>query len=240
MILDALGGIEMKKILLACAALVAQIAGPAVAADLPIKVAYGPPPTPVVYSWWTGCYLGGNVGGAWSRANYSYDNSVAVEGFSFKPVSLIGGGHVGCQYEWKTSGYGAFVFGIEGTWSKAHFQKSQTSVLFPTRDRSLTIDNIVTVTGKLGYAWDRTMIYGKAGWAGVRVSASTVNFAVPTDFATWSNSWTVGMGLEYVPWQSIILGVEANYYRATFDHAGTDSAGSSFCGRPTATRIFSP
>src|SRR5262245_49765495 len=69
---------SMKKTLLACAALAAHIAGPAVAADWPVMAptyeAAAPPPA--VYSWWTGCYLGGNLGGAWSRAEYVLDNTV--------------------------------------------------------------------------------------------------------------------------------------------------------------------
>jgi hypothetical protein len=34
------------------------------------------------------------------------------------------------------------------------------------------------------------------------------------------------MGLEHVPWQSIVLGVEANFYDiGSFDHTGQDTAG---------------
>src|SRR5262245_2074330 len=70
-------GGPMKKLLLASITLAAQIASPAAAADLPVKT-YAPPPAPAIYSWWTGCYLGGNVGGAWSRPHYTYNNAVVV------------------------------------------------------------------------------------------------------------------------------------------------------------------
>jgi outer membrane immunogenic protein len=50
----------MKKTLLATVALVG-LAAPAMAADLPVK--YRPPPPPPVYFSWTGCYIGGDVGG---------------------------------------------------------------------------------------------------------------------------------------------------------------------------------
>ena len=34
------------------------------------------------------------------------------------------------------------------------------------------LDQIATVTGRLGYAWDRTMLYVKGGWAGVKGQTS--------------------------------------------------------------------
>jgi outer membrane immunogenic protein len=42
-------------------ALAAVIAGPAMAADMPVKAL---PPPPVVYDW-SGAYVGFNIGGAW-------------------------------------------------------------------------------------------------------------------------------------------------------------------------------
>ena len=56
----------MKKILLAGVALSALIAGPAMAADLPVRApAYKAPPPVITYYSWTGCYVGGHVGGVW-------------------------------------------------------------------------------------------------------------------------------------------------------------------------------
>ena len=52
-----LGGLVMKKFLLASVAF-AAIAGPAMAADMPVA----PPPPPVVYYDWTGAYIGFNAG----------------------------------------------------------------------------------------------------------------------------------------------------------------------------------
>jgi len=72
--------------------------GSVMAADLaPIMKAPVAPP-PVAYRW-TGCYIGGNVGGAWSNANYTLDNSVFVEDFDFNPSSVIGGVQGGCNYQ---------------------------------------------------------------------------------------------------------------------------------------------
>ena len=160
-------GLGMKKILLlSCASLAVHIAGPTMAADWPVLAPTYEAAPLLVYSWWTGCYLGGNLGGAWSRAEYVLDNTVAVERFTFKPLGVVGGGQFGCQYQWNS-----LVFGLEGTYSWANLRHDQESVLLPDRQRSIGIDQIGTTTAKLGYAWDRTMLYAKGGWAGARLSA---------------------------------------------------------------------
>ena len=230
----------MKKLWLASAALAAQLASPAMVADWPPIAptyapppppTYAPPPPPAIYSWWTGCYLGGNLGGAWTRAFYTQDNSVFTEDFEFTPKAVIGGGQLGCQYQWDS-----LVFGVEGTWSWSNLRQSQPSLrvfqLFgpnaDPRERSIGIDQIGTVTARVGYAWDRTMLYAKAGWAGVRVSARARDLVTGeyADFTDFTSGWTVGVGMEHVPWQSIVLGVEANFYDVTgFDHSGPDSVG---------------
>jgi outer membrane immunogenic protein len=216
------GGI-VRKFLIASIALAAQIAGPAGAADLPVKTIYAPA-APVIYSWWTGCYLGGNLGAAWSRIQYTHDNSVVVEDFTFNPTTFIGGFQLGCQYQWDR-----WVFGVEGTWAGTGLKQAHESALLPNRERSIDIDQIATITGRVGYTWDRTMLYVKGGWAGMRVNAHAVNVVtgVFSDFTDWSNGWTIGAGAEHVPWKNIVLGLEFNYYNATFDHSGQDGAGGS-------------
>src|SRR6476619_6374476 len=64
-----LGGLVMKKFLLASVAF-AAIAGPAMAADMPVA----PPPPPVVYYDWTGAYIGFNAGGVWYDVDRTFPN----------------------------------------------------------------------------------------------------------------------------------------------------------------------
>jgi outer membrane immunogenic protein len=212
----------VKKLLFASMALVAQMAGPTLAADLPIRTPVYAPSAPAIYSWWTGCYLGGNMGAAWSRIRYTHDNATVVEDFSFNPTTFIGGFQLGCQYQWND-----WVFGVEGTWSGTGLKQTQHSVFLPNVDRSINIDQVATVTGRAGYAWDRTLLYVKGGWAGVRSNVHAVNVLTGAfaDFTEWSNGWTLGAGVEHVPWKSIVVGMEFNYYYATFDHSGVNSVG---------------
>jgi outer membrane immunogenic protein len=59
----------MRKLLLGSVALTTLVAGPAMAADLARARAYRTPPRVAVSSW-TGFYVGGNLGGGWSRQSY--------------------------------------------------------------------------------------------------------------------------------------------------------------------------
>src|SRR6266496_1003518 len=80
-------GLTMKKFLLAgVAALALGAAGSANAADLGRPVYKAPPvavPVPVRVFSWTGCYVGGNIGGAWGRKDFS---SAAPSLFFFDEV----------------------------------------------------------------------------------------------------------------------------------------------------------
>ena len=60
----------MKKFLLGSVGLAAMLAGPAMAADMPVAA---PPPLPLYYNW-SGVYGGVNIGGVWSTVNQTFPN----------------------------------------------------------------------------------------------------------------------------------------------------------------------
>ena len=205
----------MKKFLLGSVALAAMIAGPAMAADMPLKA----PPPVVVYSW-TGCYVGGHVGGKASRTS---DTTIGVNNLGiavgtrlYDPIFLSGavvGAQVGCQYQFA----GGWVFGIEGdgSWTQSDGQTNALNPpLNPIFRLQVTEHWMATVRGKLGYAWDKWMVYvtGGGAWAGVRESAFCGGNAVgavnpcfviagnlgPAALSEQTLSgWTVGFGAEY-------------------------------------------
>src|SRR5438876_8537115 len=107
----------MKKALLGSVALAAlAFCGPAWAADMPRKAPVAPPAAapaaPVVT--WTGCYVGGNIGGGWALKDWANPSSdfdgggpgprgtAALGGF-------VGGGQIGCDYQFS----GSWVIGIQ-------------------------------------------------------------------------------------------------------------------------------
>jgi outer membrane immunogenic protein len=60
---------------------------------------------------------------------------------------------------------------------------------------------LTTATGKLGYAWDRVLVYGKGGgaWVGQNNPTLTVNGAPAAVAGSSTNNfgWTAGIGVEW-------------------------------------------
>src|SRR5581483_7120973 len=100
-----LEGVHMKKFLLGAVAFAALVASPAIAADLRARPVYKAPPAPMTpYFTWTGCYIGGNVGGAYAYKSFSdtagfYTGIPGQDLGSHGATGFIGGGQVGCDYQ---------------------------------------------------------------------------------------------------------------------------------------------
>src|SRR3954451_1554666 len=106
----------MKRALLVGLSVVTLSVGQASAADLPVK-ARPMAPIAVAYNW-TGCYIGGNVGGKWVRtsgsANIGPSLLTAPSTAVFADAdssTLIAGGQIGCNWQAPGSNW---VFGVEG------------------------------------------------------------------------------------------------------------------------------
>ena len=184
----------MKKLLLGSVVLGAFAAGvPAFAADLPATVPYKAPPPVLAPAYnWTGCYIGGHIGGGFGRKDWSVDSSDPPPGDSgsiFRnavnnggPVDLgsqivtgfLGGIQGGCDYQFGSH----LVLGAQADFSWANLQSTFTnSVSFVasngnTFGESFTAHTRVegwgTITGRIGYSSDRALFYLKGGAAGVR------------------------------------------------------------------------
>jgi outer membrane immunogenic protein len=240
----------MKRLLLASSAI--AFVGSASAADLPARL---PVKAPVAAAYsWTGCYVGGHVGVGWNRTNFS-DPGIGIFGFpatTLGPVpgtsigvnggpGVVGGAQAGCDYQFANN----WVIGIAGDFSGADLHGVTNDPFFagknggPATLNSRT-ESLATVTGRLGYAWDRVLIYGKGGAAFARDRYSLNNFvsvggdfcnngvafvACNTTATTDRFGWTAGVGIEwgFAPnWSAL---VEYNHYgfdskRVSFDHAG--------------------
>jgi outer membrane immunogenic protein len=217
---------KTRLVLVLAAVASAATMGVASAADMPVKAVSVPMAVPI--SSWDGVYIGGHVGGAWSRDSYNFDNGAGTnENFSFNPSSFVGGAQVGIQ-----SQSGHRVIGLEGTWSATSLNQTQSSVILANingpAQRSLKIDQIATVTGKLGYAWSDMLLYGKIGYAGARMKTSSDNLiGITSNASGWGNGATVGVGIDYKLYNNIILGAELDYYYVNFKNigAGTNPPG---------------
>src|SRR5882757_6296017 len=178
----------MKKILLGAAAL-AAFAGPAFAADMPARTYTKAPPytAPALVYNWTGFYIGGHVGGAFTDGTNLLGSDArflgGVQGgfdYQFAPNWVMG---VEAQYSWLTGGSNGVVFPA-GTLVTGNS------------------DQLGSVTGRLGYTWGPALLYAKGGyaWRDNNNLSATVG-GVPAGFTTDGNhkdGYTVGAGLEYM------------------------------------------
>ena len=177
------------------------------AADLPMRpvpapvapVAYAPP----VYNW-SGFYVGGHVGGGFEDSSWS-DPFTGVND-TFNDGGFLGGAQVGAnaQFNW-------LVVGIEGDFSWTSLIKgSGTDSAGDTITTSPQWTS--TVTGRIGAAFDRLLVYGKGGLAIAQDQSTYAPSGGPTSTDTLTRTgWTAGAGLEYALTQNWTARVEYDY-----------------------------
>jgi outer membrane immunogenic protein len=182
------------------------LAVPAFAADIPVKAPYRAP-LPVAAFGWTGCHIGGHVGGLWARKDWSNAVGVSLDGHDVN--GWLGGVQAGCDYQFG----GGFVIGIQGEYAWANADGSHFFAPDGVTDRS-RIKSLASVTGRIGYAWDRFLGYVRGGGAWERDAYEVfdnINNQLFTAKETRSG-WTVGVGGEYAFTNFVSGFVEYNYY----------------------------
>jgi outer membrane immunogenic protein len=200
----------MNKLLCETAFLVAFLAGPTMAADMPLKAPVAPPVA--VYNW-TGIYVGGHGGYAWTDKDWF--DPAGNELASYTARDFVGGGQIG--FNWQT---GSWVFGAE---AQASWGKIRKGVLWTNPDTDpwtdpdtdpvvggpvltkrigTTVEHLGTVAARVGYAFDRVLVFGKGGaaWAHDIYRAFNANGTVEKEIASASDTrwgWMAGGGVEY-------------------------------------------
>jgi outer membrane immunogenic protein len=175
----------------------------AVAADMPARgPVYKAPPAAVAFSW-TGCYLGGNVGGVWIDNDWTTAGGADAGGHTASGVTA--GGQVGCNYQ-----TGPWVFGVEGMFNWADADGSHTSVAALTQ--STETNWLANATARVGYAFDRSLLYVKGGAAWIDQShEATVGGVLFGTGDHTRSGWTVGAGWEYAFAPNWSAKIEYNY-----------------------------
>jgi outer membrane immunogenic protein len=233
----------MKTAAYAAAAAAAALMGtPALAADIATRAP--PPAAPVyqVYSW-TGFYVGLEAGGGWASSTSTVVTSISRTAnnppgtvFPSQDYSgALGGFYGGYNYQ-----FNQFVVGIDGDWTWAGLTTSDSVVaVLPPHDiafRNDKIDWVATATGRVGYAVDKWLFFGKGGWAWAQFSGST-NDQSPTGVGVASSTsqetrdgWTAGGGLEYAVTPNVVFKLEGDYVKfntANFNTNETIVAGAN-------------
>ncbi|WP_065754433.1 outer membrane protein [Bradyrhizobium paxllaeri] len=186
----------MKKMMLGPLALAVLGTNSALAADLGRTYTKSSPPVYLpaepVYSW-TGFYVGGHLGGAFSG------------GSIFDKSRFAGGLQVGGDYQLAPN----WIVGVEGqySWLSGGAQAARFSTVNLRQDRNA----LGSITGRIGYVSGPTLLYVKGGWA---YQDTTYGVARPNSFTldNKNGGYTIGTGFEYLFASNWSSKIEYQYY----------------------------
>ncbi|MGA8696731.1 MAG: outer membrane beta-barrel protein [Xanthobacteraceae bacterium] len=220
-----------KSVLILIAAVVIDLPASqsARAADIVPRGYPAPAPAPapaLVYApsiSWTGCYVGGNIGGAWSNVDLS---GVSGASFSATNSGFAGGGQIGCDYQWNQF----WVVGIRNMLDATSLSNRTNISAVPftgaVDSRTRWFD---TLTARVGYLVPSTnvLLYaqGGAAWTNTSITFLDGSGAQLGEASNDRTGWTVGAGVEwrFAPQWSVF----AEY---NFMGFGTQSATFTGCG----------
>ena len=220
-----------RRLLLASVGAIA-LAGTAFAADLPV---HAPPPVyvpPAPIFTWTGFYLGGHIGYAWGTNNSTFTDAFGdYASFGRNSDGAVGGGHIGYNLQ-----FNQFVIGLEGDVDGSAINESVSrlvlldaasgdGLLFPI-NAGVSYGLQASIRGRVGYAWDRVLIYATGGVAFAELNAHLQTILGYDSVSNTRTGWTIGGGIEYAI--SNNWSVRAEYRYAQFGHSTL--VGNSFFG----------
>jgi outer membrane immunogenic protein len=212
----------MKRVVLAGVATIALTAAQSTfAADLPARrmpVKAPLPATAPVFSW-TGCYVGIHGGYAWGRKSDWTSDGFAVAEADHDVDGALVGGQVGCNVQ-----HERWVFGVEGqaSWADVKGGVVAAANVFDTPNGYHSKADILgTIAGRLGVAFDRSLLFVKGGLAFAHekqwlTSTSGLVLAETDKYLRWG--WMVGGGWEYAFAGNWSAKIEYN-----FMHLGRDA-----------------
>lgn len=169
---------------------------------------------------WTGFYVGAHAGYGlahidWTTLTIPTANFLDLTEGDHVPIDLkggIAGGQVGINYQFRQ-----WLVGAEFSYSAASIKNRVASIHGAGDDFTSTkIDSLLVAAGRLGYVWDRFLMYGKAGYVIGRVKTNETENANDHGSASSSerhNGHVLGAGIEYMLTPNLILGIEYDYLK---------------------------
>lgn len=217
----------MRKQLLCSVAAVAittALSGPVAAADQ--RPVYKAPVSQAPACMWCGFYVGGHLGYGRTKFDAEGDSGgsapVTVTG-SIKPSGIAVGLHSG--YNWQV---GQWVYGIESDGTVTPWEKDDRWDLGTGRiDRTAwngRLDWLSSIRARLGFAFDRTLIYatGGVGFGSAKVFIANRDTYVFANFRPVAA--VAGGGIEWKASPNISFRLEGlHYFFNKSDSAGLDS-----------------
>jgi outer membrane immunogenic protein len=181
----------------------------------------GPRPDPYAYTPgvaldynWTGIYFGGHVGGA--VAEWNWTAAGTGEPTKHNDAGFAGGGQVGLQKQWDW-----IVVGAEVSYTWAELGSTKPSALLVGTSLTSQANDLLLVTGRLGFAWQNILAYVKGGYANADVTFSAGGLTA----SRRADGSVAGLGLEYGLRPHLTIGAEYDWAKLNGSTTGMIDAG---------------
>lgn len=155
---------------------------------------------------WTGFYIGGQIGGAWSDGTLTFfDSGPPPPVNNMSDSGFAGGGRVGYDFQVDQWVLGA-VADINAT------DLSDSNVI-PFANNSYDVDYVGSVRGRVGYlVSDSFLAYATGGWAYASVDYTNQFLNWPTQtISTTMDGYIVGAGVEWAATDMVSAFTEYTY-----------------------------
>jgi opacity protein-like surface antigen/outer membrane receptor protein involved in Fe transport len=195
---------------------------------------YKSPPARYGYDW-TGIYVGAEGGRGWTTPKGTLLDATGnpVAPYSYRANGPVAGLFAGGNYQMNN-----VMLGVEGDWQWSNLIGNNQTLAplgaagaFPGGPFTIstTVKDYAAVRGRLGYAFDRFLVFGTGGWAwGNPVTSYALTGAAPfAESAGSSTGWTAGLGVEYAFTNGLFGRIEYRYTNletSGFVSAATNSA----------------
>jgi outer membrane immunogenic protein len=206
------------------------------AADIAMPPMYNGAPPPAYFSW-TGCYIGTHSGLAAGHATWrdSVPNGAIDATFSGQTANTdmsgaIYGAQLGCDYQFN----GNWVIGIDGSVSRSTLTGTNMDQFNNTWSLRGKADWFGAVTGRVGVAVDRVLVYSRGGIAFANHKLEIQNTGIFDGTPSITRiGWMLGSGIEMSFAPNWTVFVEADYYY--FGNANVSFAGDPINPTPPFT-----
>ena len=233
----------MKSAFLAAVSAVALTGNFAIAADLPARTTAPPVPVPVFT--WSGLYAGASLGGLMARSKVDeltyYGTAAGFPMTSANGTGVIASLNLGYNIQ-----VGNIVTGVEADlgWTSA---RARGSEFVSGEYNFIRVDysTLGSLRARLGYAFDRVLVYGTGGLAIANIKSVGDHQYLPgattyDGIATHNGirtGWIIGGGLEYAVTQNYSLKAEALYQDLGNVVSGVASSGCRFGFKKTTSTV---
>jgi len=163
---------------------------------------------------WSGLYIGAHVG--YGEANFdgclecSSEDSI-LDANELDLNGVVGGVHGGYNHQ-----FGSILLGVEGDFTWTGFKDEEDAAASSGTDEGDhqvgEVDFLASVRGRLGFAFDRVLIFGTAGVAFTEAEWETHQHGNDDKAKFNDMGWVAGGGAEWAAAENISFRLEGLYY----------------------------